>query len=534
VTAAELATVYHTVEHNLSYSSMDCGVKLMQKIFNDSSIGKKLSCGRTKAESLVKNVLAPKAVSQVLLALSGDGKPLPFAIQTDASNKGNCKMFPIAVQFFTPQNGLLNKNPDESANGIVKCITNSLENVGLSLDNVSAFSADNTNVNCGVHNSVYTDLHKKHENLLQGNCCAHIVHNAVRHALNKLSVDIETVVLKVYGFFSVSAKRRENLKEFFVFLDVQWRKILQHVTTRWLSLNPAISRMLQNWAAIKSYFISIGDDCPKQIQKVLKLAKYADTVEDDDLQDTVEVYLLFCNNNLNIEEAIKKLERNDTTAPELYRSMKCLKDKLNQRKEDEYYKLNQRKEDEYYGYLTKQKMTGLSPMEADTAKKEFKEFLNCAIVYLDKWFNFSEPLSLHTASQISYTDMENVVQRLNLIKWLQLHMDNMYDEFPAFKQILHELEKAEDWKQSTPLKWKTVFEATDTLPNMLSVLSFVLSIPATIGYVEHIFSHMQNKWYDNCNRCSTELIKSELLVSLNFDLSCANFHTMVLKDRALL
>uniref|UniRef100_H3B2U2 DUF4371 domain-containing protein n=1 Tax=Latimeria chalumnae TaxID=7897 RepID=H3B2U2_LATCH len=242
--------------HNLSYSSMDCGVKLMQKVFSDSgSVGKKLSCGRTKAESIVKNG------SKVLLALSGDGKPLPFSIQTDASNTGNRKMFSIAVQFFTPQNGLLNRmidfveNPDESANGIVKCITSSLENVGLSLDNVSAFSADNTNVNYDVHNSVYTDLHKNHENLLQGNCRAHIVHNAVRHTLNELSVDIETIVLKVCGFFSVTAKRRENLKEFFDF-DVQWREILRHVTTRWLSLNPAISRMLQNWVAIKSYFIS--------------------------------------------------------------------------------------------------------------------------------------------------------------------------------------------------------------------------------------------------------------------------------------
>uniref|UniRef100_H2ZRT2 DUF4371 domain-containing protein n=1 Tax=Latimeria chalumnae TaxID=7897 RepID=H2ZRT2_LATCH len=283
-----------------------------------------LSCGRTKTESLVKNVPAPKAVSQVLLALSGDGKPLPFASQTDASNKGNHKMFPIAVLSSKQMIDFV-ENPDESANGIVKRMTNSLENVGLSLDNISALSADNTNVNYSVHNSVYTDLHKKHENLLQGNCHVHIVHNAVRHALNEFSVDIETVVLKVYGFFSVSAKRRENLKEFFDFLDVQWREILRRVTTRWLSLNPAISRMLQNWVAIKSYFISVGEDCPKQIQKGLKL-------------DTVEVYLLSCNNILNIfEEAIKKLERNDTTAPELYRSMKCLKDKLNQRKEDEYY-----------------------------------------------------------------------------------------------------------------------------------------------------------------------------------------------------
>uniref|UniRef100_H2ZSS9 DUF4371 domain-containing protein n=1 Tax=Latimeria chalumnae TaxID=7897 RepID=H2ZSS9_LATCH len=242
--------------HNLSYSSMDCGVKLTQKIFDDSgSIG--LSCGRTKAESLVKNVPAPEAVSQVLLALSGDGKPLPFAVQTDASNKGNRK-FPIAVQFFTPQDSLLNRMIDfveKSRWNQQMCITNSLENVGLSLDNVPAFGADNTNVNYGIHNSMYTDL-KKHENLLQGNCRAHIVHNAVRRALNELSVDIETVVLKVYGFFSVSAKGREDLKEFFDFLDVQWREILRRVTTRWLSLNPAVSRMLQNWVAIKSYFIS--------------------------------------------------------------------------------------------------------------------------------------------------------------------------------------------------------------------------------------------------------------------------------------
>uniref|UniRef100_H2ZST0 DUF4371 domain-containing protein n=1 Tax=Latimeria chalumnae TaxID=7897 RepID=H2ZST0_LATCH len=285
-----------------------------------------LSCGRTKAESLVKNVPAPEAVSQVLLALSGDGKPLPFAVQTDASNKGNRKTFPHCSPVFHSSEIQM-----ESTNGIVKCITNSLENVGLSLDNVPAFGADNTNVNYGIHNSMYTDLHKK-TNLLQGNCRAHIVHNAVRRALNELSVDIETVVLKVYGFFSVSAKGREDLKEFFDFLDVQWREILRRVTTRWLSLNPAVSRMLQNWVAIKSYFISVGEDCPKQIQKVLKLAKH------DDIQDTVEMCLLFCNNILNIfEEAIKKLERNDTTAPELYRSMKCLKEKLNQRKEDEYY-----------------------------------------------------------------------------------------------------------------------------------------------------------------------------------------------------
>ena len=97
VTAAEVAHVYHTVKHNLSYNSSDCQFKLTSQTLPDSAIAKKMSCGRTKAEAVVTDVLAPKAVEDVLTKLKGDGKPLQFSLQTDASNKGNRKMFPLAV-----------------------------------------------------------------------------------------------------------------------------------------------------------------------------------------------------------------------------------------------------------------------------------------------------------------------------------------------------------------------------------------------------------------------------------------------------
>ena len=82
---------------------------------------------------------------------------------------------------------------DTSAAGIVSCIMRSLEKLGLSMDQVSAFSADNTNVNYGIHNSMYTDLKKTQKDLLRGNCHTHIEHNTVKYALNKLSVDVEKV-----------------------------------------------------------------------------------------------------------------------------------------------------------------------------------------------------------------------------------------------------------------------------------------------------------------------------------------------------
>ena len=163
MTVAEVAHVYHTVKHGLSYNSADCALKLTLKTLNDSSIAKKMSCGRTKAEAIVTDVLSPKAIEEVIKKLKSGANPLPFSLHTDASNKGNRKMFPLAVQFFTSEDGVVNKvidfveNPDESAEGIVKTIQSSLENVGLSLDHVSAFSADNANVNYGSHNS---GLHK--------------------------------------------------------------------------------------------------------------------------------------------------------------------------------------------------------------------------------------------------------------------------------------------------------------------------------------------------------------------------------------
>ena len=107
-------------------------------------------------------------------------------------------------------------------------------------------------------------MKQSNSEILRGNCHVHVVHNTVKHSLEKLSVDVENIVMK--GHFSISAKRRETLKEFCEFLNVEFHDILRHVVTRWLSLNPAISRLLENWPALKSYFISIGDECPRGLR----------------------------------------------------------------------------------------------------------------------------------------------------------------------------------------------------------------------------------------------------------------------------
>lgn len=50
--------------------------------------------------------------------------------------------------------------------------------------------------------------------------------------MGNLDIDIENIVLKIYGYFSVSAKRRDNLKKFHEFAKTEFKEILRHVLTR--------------------------------------------------------------------------------------------------------------------------------------------------------------------------------------------------------------------------------------------------------------------------------------------------------------
>lgn len=285
---------------------MDCSNKLNSKLFVDSKICQKISCGRTKGEAIVTSVLGPKTLE---LTLSEIGNA-HFAIQTDTSNRKNVKLFPLCVQYFCKNDGLCNKiidfyeNADETADGMLNAIQNSLNRLRLSFRNVSALSADNTNSNFGSKHSLYTNIFKVNNTILKGNCHTHILHNCFKHALQSLDIVVENVVLKIYDHFSTSAKRREQLIEFCNFAQTEFKEILRHITTRWLSINPCVERLLTNWAALCSYFLSLND-CPKVLQSVLNISS-----ESTEVPPKVEIYLLFVYHVSQLfETSIKKIRK---------------------------------------------------------------------------------------------------------------------------------------------------------------------------------------------------------------------------------
>ncbi|KAI4461585.1 hat family dimerization domaincontaining protein-related [Holotrichia oblita] len=103
---SELVFVYHNVKHGLSYNSLDCLAKNISKLIPDSQITAKMTCKRTKAAAITRNVLGPYSQEKVI----SDLKPcFYFSIASDASNVGNLKTFPYAVQYFNCNKGICRK-----------------------------------------------------------------------------------------------------------------------------------------------------------------------------------------------------------------------------------------------------------------------------------------------------------------------------------------------------------------------------------------------------------------------------------------
>lgn len=529
VITSELVQIYHTVKHNLSYNSLDCCIKVEKKIYKDFKMLNKLHLGRTKAESIVTEVLGPAYLHKIIDYLNNENV-FAFSIQTDASNKKNVKLFPLSVQYFSIENGIENKlidfyeNPHETADEMCSYIKKSFENLKLSLQKVSALSADNTNCNFGKNHSLYTNLKKDIPNLIKANCHAHIIHNAVRYAMNYISFDIENVILKIYAHFSQSSVRRETLKDFFTFLNSEWSELKKHVVTRWLSLLPAIENILKNWEPIKSYFLSL-EKCPPLILKIL-FSDNQVTINTD-----IEIYFFFLSHILPLfNECINKLQGNSISVMVIYDVMKSLKKSLEIRIKDKFF-----------GFQTNQLIE--TSINKKLLSNDFLNFLNNSVNYLNKWFDFSDLNWLkqvkcfNLSSELVYSELLNLISQLNLENKLSLNMNELYDECNTINEMLPLLKEP---NSNSCSKWQSLFKISKLenqkfpLINIYKVVSFIYSIPATSSYCERVFSMMKLKYRDERNKCRLELIKYELIISLNANETCTEIYDTFVNDEQLL
>ncbi|KAF2888788.1 hypothetical protein ILUMI_17385 [Ignelater luminosus] len=200
-----------------------------------------------------------------------------------------------------------------------------------------------------------------------------------------------------------------------------------------------------------------------------------------------------------LSKAVKCLEGNCITILDVYGIMVNIRDGLAQRKQDLFY-----------GYETGKKTKLLSSPELTREiHTNFLLFIDKALEYLNKWFDFNDtnwlfPLgNINLKSNVEFDNIVNIIENLNLQK-LNINMDDLYGEIALLNKPYDQIYSSEGFAELfTAQKWQQVFNKTDyNFSNLYKVISFLLSIPVTSAFTEIVFSVMNSKWRDETNKAS--------------------------------
>lgn len=191
------------------------------------------------------------------------------SISTDSTNHGNIKVFPIVVQYFDhTQDGIqvklldMQDTKNKKSETVSELIVNVTTKYNLEMK-ITVLSADNTNTNFGGiarrgNENVFAHLKNKvNPELIGIGCPAHMLSNGAHHGLDQFALfDIDSMMVKIFNFFSIYTVRTNEFKDFCEFVETEYKNLLSHSKTRWLSLFPAVERVLKLFSALKSYFLS--------------------------------------------------------------------------------------------------------------------------------------------------------------------------------------------------------------------------------------------------------------------------------------
>ncbi|RXN37953.1 zinc finger protein 862-like [Labeo rohita] len=279
------------------------------------------------------------------------------------------------------------------------------------------------------------------------------------------------------------------------------------------------------------FFISVGPELassingsdidPSSLIKVL-LINGVDRPFASPAADLMNEFLI---NALKIfHDTVLVLEREDGTVCELYDMMFTLKTKLQQRQSDGFF-----------GAQTGVLLQQFPDRQAAVLREDMCNFYQSSLTYLEQRYDFSDSnyqkkvasLALKK-SPFNFSHLCEAVEVLQLSK--KLDMDALYDEYCV---VLPHQQAIVQSGATVVEKWATLLKHTHT-PNMTALASFLLSVPITNASVERVFSLMTGCWTDTRNRCSVNLIKSEIQVKSNFTFSCKDFYTYVVKEKVLL
>lgn len=386
-----------------------------------------------------------------------------------------------------------------------------------------ALCADNTNCNFGGaarrgRNNIFHKMQDFLDKKLIGvNCVTHILNNCVQTASDLLPVDVEVLIIKIYSFFYIYTVRVEKLKEICDNADVEYKKLLGHSKTRWLTLFPALERILKLFKPLKEYFL-LQEKCPQVILKFFN-------------DPCAELWFLFIQSQaFFFHKCILHLESQNLSMTEASLVLKDFKLKLKERRSGKCLPFTVK------NALSKLEVEG--NIDAINFKAQVDSFYQACIDYLSQWdaaFKDVEHFEWTLLNRVpSWNSIEKSLSNvLEFRKNIKIKDDELFDEVSCVKRYASK-EQIEKWKTdnlSPSEKWVEIFKHFDEenvkYENILRLVEFSLSLPASNAPTERVFSISNNIWTPEKSQLKVDTLEAMLITKCNYDYDCGDFKTFL-------
>jgi hypothetical protein len=258
IAIAELLWSAYTVKNNLAFLSSDDASVLFKRMFPDSQIAAKFACKRTKTTDLIKNSLSACIRLQLDKILRTTFFSLLIDMSTDISKK---HLGVLVVRYFDNEVGLVQSKlwrvlelPNADHLSIFEEIESLFRTCKIPYENLIGIGTDGAkNLIQENHDShsLFALLLTRQPRLYGVRCICHSINLVSSHASDVLPSQIERLLRDVYNYFAYSYKTTANLSKVQEEFSIAKHKIVSYNKIRWLSLKNCVTRILQQWNAVK-------------------------------------------------------------------------------------------------------------------------------------------------------------------------------------------------------------------------------------------------------------------------------------------
>ncbi|CAG5047081.1 unnamed protein product [Parnassius apollo] len=459
---------------------------------------------RTKCTNIIKNVLAPHFIQEIVTDLGDQEYSLLIDESTDILV---LKMLGVSIRYFSRSLkkiistflGLV-EIEDGTAVSIVNGIKGLLAEIKINLKKLIGIGTDNASVMTGTNSGVHALLKNAtgNDNLVLVRCVCHSLQLAMSHAsAETLPRNVEFLIRETYNWFSHSSNRRLFYKNMFQTINGGSvpLTIPQMCNTRWISIEPAVCRILDQWIELKTLFEIARRDEHCYTAEIL-YNMYNDPQN--------HLYLLYIRPILQEVQVVNKLfESNDVDPTRLYNDLIGLVESIGRRILNPTARVDILTEDiesyldpkPYMGYAFETKLLeyNLQPNAANYLRQRCNNFTLKLVTELRSRL----PVNFKILQKIS---MFSVQETLKVVK---PSIVEIAQEFRVNAPMIEKL--VSQWRNIVHIKWESLTstvkfwnevmqykDAADNNPfaELCEFAMSLISLPHSNADVERVFSQM--------------------------------------------